>query len=334
MLLAISPYHLTTREPAAMASLLLAEGVVTLLPSPLEGRDRAHVERAAASVPNFVRLMESWRWSMPLWREGVIAGAIEGREPVEDVRRAYRRIGEEESFAPLRALMKHELFGDEDAYLDAISRDVLRAGPDPGITVPLIAGLDAFAARMGLGVARSDPSSVVQRAEARLGERVLSVALPVLVQGSANRVLHARALLEESLAPLREAMATLINAPSHEHQRDAVEDVAFAAREYAVAFAEDRDELVRGDVGDDADESRGVEGTLALTGLVLPPDAALHASIAALRTMAPAGMPRNSGAGTDAGTSSVAHGLSEGRATFAILMKVLGRPADARRARG
>jgi len=322
MLLAISPYHLTTREPVAMASLLLAQGVVTMLPAPLEGQDRARVERAAANVPNYVRLMESWRWSVPLWREGVIGGSIEGQEPIEDVRRAYRRIGEEPRFGPLRAFMKRELFESEEMYLDAVSRDVLRAGPDPGITVPVTAGLDAYASRMGLGVARSDPASVVQKAEARLGTRVLSIALPVLVQGSANRLLLARQQLDEALAPLRQAMGELIIAPSSDHQRDAVGEVAITAREYGVAFAEASRDILNQDVDDDDDDPRGVEGTVAITGLILPPDAALRASVAALRAMSPAVV----GAGPESDASEGdSRTLSGGRATFTLLFKVMGR---------
>ena len=37
MLIAVSPYHMTTREPAAMAALLLASRVVTILPTPEVG---------------------------------------------------------------------------------------------------------------------------------------------------------------------------------------------------------------------------------------------------------------------------------------------------------
>jgi hypothetical protein len=60
MLIVASPYHLTTREPAAMAALLLARQVVTLLPTPLEGAGSSREAMAAARcVPTYRALVES-----------------------------------------------------------------------------------------------------------------------------------------------------------------------------------------------------------------------------------------------------------------------------------
>lgn len=320
MRMAVSPYHLTTREPAAMAALLLADRVATLLPTPTAGAARDDLRRAASRVPAFVRIMESWSWSVPLWQAGVIARAIEGHDATPDVRHAYQRVHREPDLAPLRALMRAELFEGEDVYLEALSRDVLRAGPDPGITVPVAAGLDAFAARVGGVVARSDPSSVVQRAEATLGSRVLTVALPVLLQASGRRVVHARAILAEVLDPLREALARAMLA--HDDARaDAIADLAVAAREYAVAFAEARDELTAGPDDTDEDHVRVVEGTVALTGLLLPADAVFRASIAALRTMAPAAARPRPGTERPAPVDA----LAPGRPTATLLVRVMGR---------
>jgi hypothetical protein len=327
MLIVVSPYHLTTREPAAMVSLLLGEGAVTMLPAPLHARDRAHVEHAAASIPNYVRFMESWRWSLPLWREGVIGGAIDGAEPADDVRRAYVRVAKEPDFASLRVIMKQELFENEEMYLDAVSRDVLRAGPDPGITVPVAAGLDAFAARHGLGVARSEPSSVVQRAEAQLGHRVLAVAIPALLQASASRLLFARRVLAKPLELLRTSMAALATSTG-EALRDAAGEVNLAAREYSAAFNDLRSELLAPDANDDDDDVRTIEGAVSITGLILPPDAALRASRSALRTLAPAGMADDD---DRENVDDVARGprdrsaITPGGSTFTMLIKALGR---------
>jgi hypothetical protein len=333
MLIVVSPYHLTTREPAAMASLLLAEGVVTMLPAPHDAHDRTRVEQTAAALPNYLRFMESWRWTLPLWREGVIGSAIEGEQPASEVRRAYRRIASEPDFATLRALMKQELFENEDTYLDAVSRDVLRAGPDPGITVPVAAGLDAFAAKFGAGVARSEPASVVQRAEARLGQRVLGVAIPVLLQASARKVLLARRALRESLDPLRSAMAD-IPVASGDALRDAVGQVNLAAREYSAAFNDVREELLAPDEDDEDDDIRVVEGTASITGLLLPADAALRASLSALRALTPAGIAEPSRAlpaDDDERPLEKPHetarvkSLTPGRSVFTLLIKALGR---------
>jgi hypothetical protein len=62
MLVAVSPYHLTTREPAAIAALLLADRVVTLLPGP----DRRGAELAAERLPHYLDFVLTWEWSVPL----------------------------------------------------------------------------------------------------------------------------------------------------------------------------------------------------------------------------------------------------------------------------
>lgn len=69
----VSPYHLTTREAPAMASLLLAERVVTLLPASLESDSVHAAKRAAERSPWYTRFMETWGWTAPLWDEGVIS---------------------------------------------------------------------------------------------------------------------------------------------------------------------------------------------------------------------------------------------------------------------
>jgi hypothetical protein len=75
-----------------------------------------------------------------------------------------------------------KLLDTEESYLDAVARDLLKAVRTPAITVPLAAGMDAFALRCGATVARSHPMSVVQVAESRLGSRAFAFAAPVLLQ--------------------------------------------------------------------------------------------------------------------------------------------------------
>ncbi|QKK09619.1 MAG: hypothetical protein HND58_16560 [Planctomycetota bacterium] len=87
MFAAISPYHLTTREPPAMAALLLAERSVTFMPSPRGTREE--IEQAAAESPEYVRFMETWAWSMPLWKDGLL-GSAAGRRRRRPRRPAHR----------------------------------------------------------------------------------------------------------------------------------------------------------------------------------------------------------------------------------------------------
>ena len=162
MRIAVSPYHLTTKEPAATAAFLLAGSVVTMLPAPFNG-NRRHAEELSARIPKYLDFIQSWRWTVPLWNAGVVSAAVGDQDAVEDVRAICARIADDARFSPLRPLMRPELFDTEESYLESVARDLLKAGPDPAITVPVAAGMDRFSIRCGLVPARSDPLSVVQR---------------------------------------------------------------------------------------------------------------------------------------------------------------------------
>src|SRR5262245_7272785 len=113
MRIAVSPYHLTTKEPAATAAFLLGESVVTMLPAPFNG-DRQHAEDLSTRIPKYLDFIQSWRWTVPLWNAGVVASAVGGQDAVEDVRAVCARIATDERFGPLRPLMKPELFDTEE----------------------------------------------------------------------------------------------------------------------------------------------------------------------------------------------------------------------------
>lgn len=319
MQIAVSPYHLTTREPAAIAALLLARRVVTMLPAPFNG-DRSHAQELSVRIPSYLGLMESWRWSMPLWKAGVICSALGGDDAAQDVRAACTRIAGDERFLPLRALMRPELFETEEGYLNAVSGDLLRAGPDPAITVPVAAGLDRFAIRHGLAVARSEPSSVVQRAEERLGRRAFAVAMPVLLQATAERVMKAREALAPELEELRVSLAAFVerDEPSEADLLEAQGSLAIAARAYASAFAAARGELLS---PDEDEEVRPVEGTVAITGLVLPSDAVLRSSVDAMRSIAPS-LARGSSGSTKL---PALRDPLEGQGVLTLIIRPLGR---------
>jgi len=323
--IAVSPYHLTTREPAALAAMLLADRVVTMLPAPLEGQEWGAIRSAAERVPRYLEFMQSWQWTMPLWTEGVIVSGLEGQEAVGELRAVCERIDRSEHLAPLRAIMKADLFEDHERYLDAVARDLLKAGPDPGITVPVAAGLDMFAMRHGAMVARSDPSSVVQKAEAELGAQAFAAALPVFLQASAERILDARELLEPQLQELRIAFDR-VSAASLDNPEPGELRAILAApgKAYAEAFESQRELLF---VSDPDDDVRPVEGTVMLTGMVLPPDCVLESSLKAMRTLgvrAPAPSDTN-------GKNLLGGKIGKPLKVMSLYVRVLGRPAATRR---
>ena len=268
MRIVVSPYHLTTREAPAMAALLLGERVVTLLPAPLEGNGDAKSAIAAAGrVPTYREFMKSWAWAEPLWRAGLIVGHVEGSTPARDMFDVARRIGEDEALSPLREFSHERLYDDERHYLGALAADLLKGGPDPGISVPLSAGLDRFAARHGMMVARASATSVAQKAEARLASGMASVVVPILLQASAERLLHAREVLRGALAAV------------WAHAGGLDEDARGAWRGYAAAFDSAREEIFEDAREDDV---RAVEGAATITLMTLPGDAVLRSSLSAL----------------------------------------------------
>jgi hypothetical protein len=285
MFAAVSPYHLTTREPPAMAALLLAERAITFMPSPRGTREA--IEQAVAESPEYARFMETWAWSMPLWEHGVLASALDdGDDALGDLHTAWRMLAEDERYAALRPLARSGLFEDQREFLDAISRDLVRGGPDPGVSLPLAAGIDRFAARRGLVVMRSAPTSVAQRAERHLGERVFAVAMPLVLQASAERLIEIRSILAEALEPLADAVGGVADVVAQgDDVRDdpsLVEAVEHAAREYAFAFERDRGVITAGR----RDELHVIERMTSISAVSLPVDAVLRSGVSAMRSVA------------------------------------------------
>lgn len=330
MFLAVSPYHLTTREAPAMAALLLGQQVVTLMPTPFAGTGREEIARAVERSPRYLDFMRSWEWAIPLWEGGLIVSEFEGQDAVEEVRAICRRIQRDPALSDLRSLMRPEIFDDEAEYLDAIALDLLKAGPDPGVSVPVVAGLDRFAARMGLVVARPEAASVAQRAEMRSAVPIVSVAVPVLVQAGAGTIMEARRDLDSTLGPLRDALDILAteaalgaDAPAMEALADTVRH---RARAYSAAFAGAAD---KGFVVPD-DEPRVVHAQAALTLASLPVDAVLGSSVAAMSAL---GRPALRGAAVPVGagdSSLVERDPLAGRRVISLVVRPIGHRAGRR----
>jgi hypothetical protein len=321
MLAAVSPYHLTTREPPAMAALLLAERAVTFMPAPRGSR--VDIERAASATPEYVRFMETWAWSLPLWSGGVLASALDdGDDAMGDMLTAWRQLESDERYAPLRPLARTGLFETEAEYLTAVSRDLLRGGPDPGISLPLAAGVDRFAARRGLVVMRSAPMSVAQKAEQHLGRRVFAFAAPMLVQASAEHLLAARDRLAGELEELAEAIgqvASLVGAGAEaEAERDAVARTELAARAYADAFEAAREELA----ARDRDDLHVIERMATFAAVSLPVDAVLRSGVSAMRILTTGRRRRASGGGVQ--TLPVLADALGDRRVLSLIVKPLG----------
>jgi len=326
MIIAISPYHLTTREAPAMASMLLASSVVTVAPGPGggEGADGAASAMAAARMSATYReLARSWEWSVPLWREGVVAGALDGLSPLDEMGGVLRRICETTDLPALRGFIQDDLYDDPDRYLASLSRDLMKGGPDPGIVLPLLASLDRFASRNGACVARSVAVSVAQKAELRLGKPVFGVAIPLMLQASAERMIHARATLHDALTPLRRAIDNVI---ARCEQGAAEVDGAMVAAEaerYAASYEGLRPRVAEGCI---YDEVRMIEGVVTVQGLLLPADAVLRSSEQAMRELAGGGrrVRGGDGPGSVGTTLPAVYDAMEHASVLTLVIKPLG----------
>lgn len=352
MNLLVSPYHVTSRELPMMAGALLGSRLVTYLPTPARV-DRAGVRAALHASPRYLRLLESWRWAAPLFREGVVA-SLDERAVGEDngdaaarVRAAAERMEGEEAVSELRPYCHADVYKDETSYLEGVSGDVLKGGPDPGVSVPMASGLDAFARAHGLMALRSGEagfvrtpgapsrrsgapgasvvmtSSLAQRAESALGRTVFSVAAPVMIESSAMTILELREELSQDLDSLRGAVDEAVKMDRQENagaraaggMQGGKSDSAMisgpvrqAASEYARAFTI----ATRGMDGRDDDSGRRmVVGQAMIVCRALPADAAFISSVAAIR-QAKARFAGAGGAGSGGKTGSRGGGVGTG----------------------
>lgn len=306
MRVVISPYHLSTRETPAMAAILLADECVTLLPMGRGGSSTAR--EIAERSESYRELVRSWGWADELWRAGVLKGDIEGTTAVEDVRHAAESILEDPSFERLRPLMHDHLFEDDASYLNALAYDIMKSGPDPGISVPVAAGLDTFASRHGAFAARAHWKSVAQTAEAYLMSGRVSCVLPAMIQADASRLISARSHLSGPLSTLRRAISDCAAATTSV----SVDALKSAAAEYSDAFARSLPIISQGAKDDDV---RMITGDIAMTVCALPRDAVLRSSVRAMQAMSRVDRGR-----TDAAALTV----SPGAPVHAIYFKTLG----------
>ncbi len=274
--LVVSPYHLTTRELPATVALMLADAAVTLVPEPAEGRSREAVREAVSRVPRLLRVLESWRWSGPLWRAGLVGGTAPGGEAAfVGVAGAERDMFSDALLASItgRALQHQSVPGDQaDRWLDAVCTDLLKGGPDPLISTAIAGALDRLAGANGLVTVRGPTESLAQRAEVRLMRRVFSIALPVMSRAAGGRIALLRIDLRKQLAELRSAMLSAFSGGP-------TASLAVAAASYTEAFEEWFARASR----DDENTERTMRDYVNVSGAMLPPDAAFISARAAVR---------------------------------------------------
>jgi hypothetical protein len=292
--LVVSPYLVGPADPALHGAAVIASRVVTYLPTPSEfaGGAAGHkrVRAAAVGCPQYLRLLDAWAWSIPLWNEGVMRAAVEGDCPQHEVRAVESSLRGDPKLKVAASALKPGLLDQDAEYLTAVCADILKGGADPGVTTLVAAALDRYCVRRGYVGVRAGPGprgtpSVVQRGEQALSKRLFAIAIPAPVQASGAWVCSLRAGLKHELTALRRAIVSGLAGHA-----DA--PLATAAAEYTEAFVRWR-RTVGPAVTDDDLGKRVIDATISITGSTLPADAALRASAAAIRAsgMGPKGAP-------------------------------------------
>lgn len=285
--LAVSPYHLATREPPAMLALMLGTSIVTLMPRPTQGDTREGVKATIAKAPRYLRLMESWRWCGGLWKSGVIRSEFSGQTPADELQGVYETIAGDDALAPLRPLTRgaQQRAGESaDKALDFIAGDMLRGGPDPGINIPVSAALDRFAIRHRLCVVRSGAASVAQRVESKLARKVFGFALPIMLRAGGERIQMLRTDLAGPLDALRGEIGEMLRRIDADQTPSRVDLDCLARAAGAFSKVFDRWAAVNA-TGDDENDERITTGYVSISGVVMPGDAVLRSSRAAVRAI-------------------------------------------------
>ncbi len=282
--LVVSPYLVGPADPALHTVAAIASRVITYLPTPAEfagdeaGRKR--VKAAAFVCPEYLRLLDAWSWTIPLWHAGVMRAAVEGDCPQHEVRSVERDLREDPKLKLAASALKPGFFEKDQEYLTSVCADILKGGADPGVTTLVAAALDRFCSRRGYVGVRAGPGprgtpSVVHRGEQALSAKLFGVAIPMPVQASGAWVCALREGLKNELAGLRGAIAGALAGEPHE-------PLHAATVRYTDAFTRWRRDMAP-PVTDDDLGRRVVDATVSITGATLPADAALRASAAAIR---------------------------------------------------
>lgn len=270
-----------------MLALMLGTGVITLMPRPTQGQTREGVKATIAKAPRYLRLMESWRWCGGLWKSGVIRSEFAGQTPADELQGVYETIAGDDALAPLRPLTRGAVqrAGESaDKALDFIAGDMLRGGPDPGINIPISAALDRFAIRHRLCVVRSGAASVAQRVESKLARKVFSFAVPIMLRAGGERIEMLRTDLAAPLDVLRSAIGEMLDRVDADQTPAKVDQDRLTRAASAFAKAFDHWAAVNA-VGDDENDERITTGYVSISGVVMPGDAVLRSSRAAVRAI-------------------------------------------------
>lgn len=205
----LSPYDLDARGLVADVAFLLGSPAITLLPAPYEGFDAASVNAAAASAPEFLRLINRWSWMQDLWNHAVIRPEFTGLQPLEFVQEAAQDILEGGTGSPLSSVMRSGVFDSTHTYLKALCRDLTLGGGQPSVSVPVTIGLSRYAHAIDAPILQQHArhkGSVVQKLESRATRSIASFSVLLPRDIEPETTLALRDSISEPLHNLRMAL--------------------------------------------------------------------------------------------------------------------------------
>lgn len=213
MRLTVSPYDLTHRAPGALAALLLADAAATIVPlaRPWTAGDP---ETAAEESPSFARLLETWRWTAPLWRAGILGPTdAVGHMGASLVEAAARAIADATALPALaRVAGGSAAIPDRARFVETLCMDIVRGGRNPALSVPVAAALERFAADAGWPLVLCPTGSVVGGIEQKLATPFIGINLPAPVAAGGEIILILRDRLASELDSVRSALAEALTA--------------------------------------------------------------------------------------------------------------------------
>lgn len=204
---AVSPLLLAGRSPAAMSSLLLADKVVTFLPSSLLG-SLEDVEVLKAQYPSSFDAVARMMWSTPMVHAGVIDASVAG-EPCHKYLGAMLNWAQTEpSLRELHEDLASKLSESSHGFWELYCKNLAGGNGHPMAFMAVESALGYFALRHKLVVAHDrvlplaiDPTMSWRQGD--LATEFFRYTVPVLRNATAEQILAARDILADELNPFR-----------------------------------------------------------------------------------------------------------------------------------
>lgn len=190
-----------------MAAALLVDTLYTLFPEP-EASDLVHAGGGDPSWrTEYDRLIESVRWTAPLWREGVIRTGTDTASVLSGYQEATRTDADIRWPSRLQTLIARQHEAPAETTLGSLCRDIRLGGVTPSVMLPVTLALDRFAATND--IARYEEARETG-GHARTRRRAPALAaFPMLLDTGADQILELREQLREELESVRQALTDI-----------------------------------------------------------------------------------------------------------------------------